>query len=219
MDVRAVAFDLDETLATVVRPRADLLATATDRADAPALSREEYLDAHAEHSGADTREPVFAALLDGRDTAATPADVAAAYREAVTDALAPVPGAPALVASLRERYPVGLLTDGPVATQEDKLDRLGWRALFDATVVTGSLPEPKPDAGAFLALAAALGVPVESVVYVGDHPVNDVEGARDAGMVPVQVLYDGGPDPHPDAAATVERDALAEALPTVLDGL
>jgi putative hydrolase of the HAD superfamily len=219
MDVAAVGFDLDETLAGIARPRARVLADATDRTDAPAISREAYLEAHAEHSGADTREPVFAALLDGEETSVSAAELAAAYHDAVVDALVPVEGVEPLLADLRSRYRVGLLTDGPVEAQLGKLDRLGWRGEFRTTVVTGALPAPKPDPRAFAALTDELGVDADRTVYVGDHPENDVEGARDAGLVPVQVLYDGGPDPHPEATATVERTRLATELPAVLDRL
>lgn len=219
MRVDAVGFDLDATLARTERSRVAILAAATDRVGVDRLTRAEYLAAHDEHSGADTREPVFAALLDDRDTNVDPAALAEAYREALADALAPVGGVPALLGDLRDQYRVGLLTDGPVATQRGKLDRLGWGELFDAAVVTGALPAPKPDERAFAALVAGLDTAAESVAYVGDHPQKDIVGARDAGLVPVQVRYDNGPDTHPAAAATVRRDQLVDELPSVLAGL
>ena len=219
MRVRAVGFDLDATLARTERSRAAVLATATDRVGAARITRAEYLDAHDEHSGGDTREPVFEALLDGRDGGVDPAALAEAYREALADSLVPAADVPALLADLHKHYRVGLLTDGPVGTQRGKLDRLGWSGLFDATVVTGALPAPKPDERAFAALVEGLDAPPETVVYVGDHPRKDIAGACDAGLTPVQVRYDDGPDQHPAAAATVHRDRLAEALPRVLAGL
>jgi putative hydrolase of the HAD superfamily len=79
--------------------------------------------------------------------------------------------------------------------------------------VTGGLPAPKPDGRAFDALVDALEIPPEQFVYVGDHPENDVAGAAAAGMTSVQVLYDGGPDPHPDATATLQRERLVVELP------
>jgi putative hydrolase of the HAD superfamily len=219
MNVRAVGFDLDETLVAVDRPRAELLAAATDRVNGPPLSREAYLEAHAEHSGARSREPVFAALLDGQETETDPAALAAAYREAVAEAMSPVTDVPALIGGLRDRYRVGLLTDGPDGTQRDKLSRLGWTDLFDAAVVTGTLDAPKPAPGAFAALAEALDVSRERTAYVGDHPENDVAGASEAGLTPVQVLYETGPPAHPAAAATVRRSELRNALPEVLTAL
>lgn len=329
--VRAVAFDLDDTLAVTVRDRETLLREAVERAGVPVdLDREDYVEAHRDHSGSATRRPVFEALVDDLDhvgdadavepegndddlaestylagepptrcgsdddaagaeaafsaeegsglapgnadgqtstnatggktaadragatatpdrsdrkpdeavDAATSADAAdaapaggadvadaadaaaltRAYREAVGGALEPVAGAGSLVEELRGRYRVGLLTDGPDDAQHDKLRRLGWTDAFDAVVVTGGIAAPKPDPVAFHALAAALDVSPAETVYVGDNPQRDVAGAAAAGMLPLQVLYDGGPEPHPAAVATLRRTDL-ESLPGVIENL
>jgi putative hydrolase of the HAD superfamily len=224
--IRAVGFDLDETLAVPERDRSTLLSEAIRAADATDrladLTREAYLRAHREHSGGRTREPVFAALVEEHtdgDGEVDPGRLAAEYRRAVEDALVPVDGAAELVAGLRESYRVGLLTDGPVRTQRGKLGTLGWTDLFDAVVVTGDLPEPKPDPRTFRRLLEALGTTPEETAFVGDHPEADVAGAADAGLYAVQVSYPGGPEPHPAADATVERDELVERLPAVLASL
>lgn len=217
--LQAVGFDLDETLLVADRSREALLHEACDRVGAPRLPRAAYLRAHRDRQGGADREAVFAALLADRGSETDPAALTAAYDAVVAEATGPLPGAADLVGDLRERFRVGLLTDGPVATQRRKVDRAGWTDLFDAVIVTGSLSAPKPDAGAFVALCESLDAPPGATAYVGDDPRADIAGAADAGLHPVQVLYEGGPDPHPDAAATVERAALAEALPAVLDSL
>ena len=222
--IRAVGFDLDETLAIPERDRSALLAEAVRAAGAEdslrGLTREAYLRAHREHSGDETREPVFAALVeehaDGEATV-DPARLAAAYRRVVEDALVPVEGAADLVRTLRGSYRVGLLTDGPVRTQRRKLERLGWTELFDAVVVTGELPAPKPDPRTFRRLLEALDAEPDEAVFVGDHPEADVAGAADAGLYAVQVRYPGGPDAHPTADVTVDRDELAAQLPGILE--
>ena len=213
--LRAVAFDLDDTLAVTARDRETLLRRAAERADVrPTFDREDYLAAHRQYSGTESRRPVFEALLDG--DGADAGAVTRAYREAVGEALEPVSGAAEAVRGLRERYRVGLLTDGPEETQRDKLRRLGWADAFDVVVVTGAVEAPKPDPAAFEALCEALEADPAEVAYVGDDPERDVAGAADAGLVPIQVLYDGGPEPHPSAAGTVEREALS-GLPAVLE--
>lgn len=219
MTLTAVGFDLDATLATTTRSREQLLAEACERVGAPDLSREAYLLAHAEHAGSQTREPVFAALLEEHDTTVDPTRLARAYREAIERALEPVPGAESLVRELRRSYRVGLLTDGPDHAQRSKLTRLGWTDLFDAVVVTGTLEAPKPDPVAFETLCRELGVPAAETAYVGNDTENDVAGAASAGLRPVQVLYDGGPERHPAAAAVVRRDALVAELPDLLADL
>lgn len=213
--VTAVGFDLDYTLAVPERDRSSILADAVASVGAPEISRDAYLDAHREHLTAETRAPIFDALLPA-DADASAEELARAYRTGVERALVPVAGAADLVRRLRADYRVGLLTDGPVRAQRGKLERLGWTDLFDAVVVTGALPAGKPDARTFAALLSALDATPERAVYVGDHPVADVRGALDAGLHAVQVVYEGGPDPVPAADAVVERDRLVSTLPAVL---
>lgn len=210
--LRAVAFDLDDTLAVTTRDRETLLRRAAARADVPlTFDREEYLRAHREHSGTESRRPVFEALLEeGADA------ITETYREAIGEALTPVPEAAELVSRLRKRYRVGLLTDGPTVTQRDKLARLGWSDAFDAVVVTGAVGAPKPDPEAFATLCEALETTPAETAYVGDDPKRDIAGAAEAGLLPIQVRYEGGPDIHPAAAGTVRRERLG-ALPAVLD--
>lgn len=60
----------------------------------------------------------------------------------------------------------------------------------------------KPSPAIFRLTLAALGVPPEEAVHVGDDPILDVEGARDAGLRVIQATHDGratGPL-KPDAA-------------------
>lgn len=224
----AVVFDLDYTLAVPERDRATLLDEATATAGVRDISREEYLKAHGDQRPTETRVPIFEALLDGTESDGSadggeasdgrdPPTVARAYREAVEDALVPVPGAAELVTDLRDRYRVGLLTDGPIRAQRGKLETLGWTNLFDAVVVTGALSAAKPDRRAFDAVLDALDVSPSEAVYVGDNPDADVRGASDAGLFAVQVLGDDS-EPVPEADATVGRDDLATELPGILAG-
>ncbi|WP_177232617.1 HAD family hydrolase [Halogeometricum rufum] len=217
--IRAVGFDLDYTLAVPTRDRATILRDAATAAGAPPLSREAYLDAHGRNLTRETRTPIFESLLAGRDTDADPAAVATAYREHIADALVPVPGAEAFLADLREEYAVGLLTNGPRVAQRDKLATLDWEDAFDVALVTGELPAGKPDAAAFEALLDALGTDPAETAYVGDDVDADVGGAADAGLVPIQVVFEGGPAPDARAAAHVEREVLVERLPSVLASL
>jgi putative hydrolase of the HAD superfamily len=209
-----VAFDLDDTLAVTRVDRATLLAEALHDVDAPQRSREAYLQAHAENLTARSREPVFERLFEDEDVDA--AAVAAAYRDRVNAALEPVPGVEGMLADLRERYRLGLLTNGPVVAQRSKLAALGWTDAFDAALVTGELAAGKPEPAAFESLLAELGTDASETVFVGNDVTADVGGAVAAGIDAVQVWYPGGPPRDPDAFAHVERDSLAAELPRIL---
>ncbi|WP_251330738.1 HAD family hydrolase [Haloplanus pelagicus] len=217
MDTAAVAFDLDDTLAVTRVDRETLLAEAMRAVDAPPRSREAYLDAHADNLTERSREPVFARLLDELDTGADADALARAYRTRVNDSLEPVTGVESMLATLRKRYRLGLLTNGPVVAQRSKLRTLGWTDTFDVALVTGELSAGKPDAAAFEALLDALDADADETVFVGDDVGADVGGAVAAGIDAVQVLFPGGPAPDPAAFAHVERDDLATRLPAILD--
>ncbi|WP_455449037.1 HAD family hydrolase [Natrinema thermotolerans] len=216
---RAVVFDLDYTLAVPRRDRTTILEEAATATGAPSLSREAYLEAHRRNLTSETREPIFEDLLADTDSDADPAAVATAYRETISDSLEPLPGVEAMLADLRKSYRVGLLTNGPVRAQRDKLETLGWEDAFDAALVTGELEAGKPDPRAFGAITDELGVAPDEAVYVGDEVEADVRGATEAGMRAVQVLLSDGPGPDPRAVAHLEQADLAAALPGVLEGL
>ena len=77
---------------------------------------------------------------------------------------------------------VGLLTNGSEEQQLDKLAQTGIDQLFDVVCVSERIGFQKPDAGAFAALAAEVGVRPTDCAFFGDDPVRDVAGARSAGM-------------------------------------
>ena len=219
MSKTAVGFDLDYTLAVPERDRSRLLADAVEAVGAPPISREAYVEAHRRNLTGETRAPIFEEFIDEEASDVAAADLARTYREVVNDALVPVEGVEAMLADLRRRYRVGLLTNGPTVAQREKLATLGWEAAFDAVVITGELTAGKPDVTAFEALLDALDVDAGEAVYVGDEVEADVGGAAAAGVAVIQVTYADGPAPDPRAAAHVDRDDLGAELPRVIASL
>lgn len=223
MPPAAVGFDLDDTLCVPERDRESLLAAAVTDADAPPLdewtSRGAYQAAHGSNLTSDTRTPVFEAMLDGTEVEADPAALAAAYRERVNESLQPLDGVESLIGGLRERYRVGLLTNGPSRAQRSKLETLRLTDAFDAVFVSGELAAGKPDRRAFEALLDGLGVDPGELVYVGDSVEADIGGATAAGCLAVQVLHDSGPGPDARAAAHVDYEVLVDELPGVIEQL
>lgn len=212
MGTRAVTFDLDDTLAVVDRPRAEILAEAVDAVGGPVLTREDYLDAHASVWSSQTREPIFASLLAKEgDIVTDPSRLADAYRRAIGDSLRPVAGVEAMLARLRDSVKVGLITNGPTEAQRDKLDRLGWVDRFDAVVISGRVGAPKPQPEPFMTACDRLNVEPSDVLHVGDHQVHDVKGARDAGLDAIQVVAND--TTSATEIDTVPRHRLATDLP------
>ncbi|NLD88040.1 MAG: HAD family hydrolase [Clostridiales bacterium] len=81
-------------------------------------------------------------------------------------------------------YKLGIITNGPIGMQNAKMDTLGedFRAMFDIIIVSADFGVHKPDPSIFSFACAELGFETNECVYVGDHPRNDVEGARGSGM-------------------------------------
>jgi putative hydrolase of the HAD superfamily len=216
MDLRTVIFDLDDTLVVKSQDRQALFDEVARITDTPPLDGVSYENAYYEVDPAETREPIFEAIVD--DSSVSTAEIAAAYRDAVNDSLAPVDDVEELLVELSEHmgYALGVLTDGPSISQRSKLDHLGWTDYFDEIVVSGDLGTHKPDPVTFETILRSLGEPAKASVYVGDKPDADISGAAAVGMTTIQVCYEGGPDVDPDADAAVQRSALTAELPAAL---
>ncbi len=112
--------------------------------------------------------------------------------------LAPFPGVRELLASLRRRHRLGLLTDGYLGVQRVKLRALGLAPFFDAIIVTDEWGREawKPSTVGFTAAVRELGTEATAAVYVGDNPVKDFVGARRSGLASVRLRHAGGEYAH-----------------------
>lgn len=111
----------------------------------------------------------------------------------------------------------GLITNGSKEIQASKLKLLGLERYFDAIILCGELGVQKPDPLPFSEMARMLGVEADTLLYVGDNPICDVDGSRRAGYIPVQVMTAECvlPDAEPAKyriASVDELDGLIEAL-------
>ena len=105
--------------------------------------------------------------------------------------------APDTLRELRRRgYRIGIITNGLSFLQNHKLGFSELRPLVDLAVVHGDEGIGKPHTEIFRRTAARLGVPCETCLFVGDHPINDIGGARAAGMSAIWINY-GLPSNHP----------------------
>ena len=116
---------------------------------------------------------------------------------------------PAL-SDLRERYALGLVTNGASCLQHEKLDRSGLRPFFDVVVVSAEFGAGKPDASIFRYALSCLGVPPGQAVMLGDSLDRDVDGAHSAGLQAIWVNRLGQARPA-DRRDVVEVSTLGEA--------
>lgn len=101
-----------------------------------------------------------------------------------------LPGAIDVLMEVKRRgYILGAITNGVSSLQNLKLDTAGIRELFDVVVVSGDIGIYKPDRRIFDEAVRRAGVRNEESLFVGDHPVNDVEGALGADMQVIRMNY------------------------------
>ncbi|HEY7983278.1 MAG TPA: HAD family hydrolase [Ktedonobacterales bacterium] len=182
-------------------------------------------------------EPMLAALhafVPGYRTAVWRAALAACGIAApeVADALerrfaserrarqAAYPWSAAVLAELRPRYRLGMITNGAPDMQRLKLAGTGLAEWFDPVVVSGELGAGKPEPAIFAhALALAEAAPHEAVM-IGDSWHRDISGALGAGWrAAIWINPAGAPPPahgdHPGLLVAADLravPALAAAL-------
>jgi putative hydrolase of the HAD superfamily len=77
--------------------------------------------------------------------------------------------------------PFGIVTNGR-AWQMQKVKKLGLDQYTSCIFVSEAFGVKKPDPAIFLAAASHLQIPVAEILFVGDHPYNDIWGAHSVGM-------------------------------------
>lgn len=77
---------------------------------------------------------------------------------------------------------LGMITNGFTEFQLLNIRALGIEKYMDTILVSEQEGIKKPEAEIFLRALERLGVSPEESVYIGDHPENDVIGARNVGM-------------------------------------
>jgi len=128
------------------------------------------------------------------------------FIEIVLQETRPSPGAKETLARLRaEGIATGIITNGYVAFQERKIAHHGFVGLTDFVLVSEAAGAHKPDPRIFKTALERAGAAPEEAWHVGDHLVNDIGGAVQAGLA--GVLYDPKGDRLPAADAALPEGA------------
>ncbi len=86
---------------------------------------------------------------------------------------------------------IGLITNGSEEVQQAKLKMLGFERKFDEIIICSTPEMRKPNLLPFETMAQKLKISPNELMYVGDHPKNDVDASRRAGYTPVWVRTSG----------------------------
>ncbi len=197
--VKAILFDLDDTLYSLRGCEAQALRRTLSGAGMQAMMPADFSQRYAKISSsywaardADddsqyTRDQVielswrdFLASLN-LDLSRAP-ELAKAFWAAFCAANALNPGARETVDSLAEHYQLGMITNGYSDSQRGRLAAAGWRDRFAPLLISEEVGLAKPDARIFEMALERLELGAEEVMYVGDSLSHDREGCLRAGL-------------------------------------
>ena len=141
------------------------------------------------------------AAVDVPDEHARVRSTAVAYRDAYLAARRPVDGALAVLAALKPRVRIGIVSNNLLAEQQGKMRLCGFEPYVDALVVSEAVGVAKPDPAIFAHALAALDCDAADAVMVGDSWPADIVGARAAGIR--AIWFNRARRPAPEASAAV----------------
>jgi len=161
-----------------------------------------------------TAEIVGQALTTLELDASRARSIAEAYRDRRDACQVLLPGAVAMLETLRERgVPMALLTNGATRPQQAKIDRFDLASYFDCIVIEEAFGVGKPDERVYRHALACLGVEPGVSWMVGDNLEWDVAAPQRLGLhgVWIDVKQRGLP-----AGSTVRPDRIIVALRELL---
>jgi HAD superfamily hydrolase (TIGR01549 family) len=139
---------------------------------------------------------------------------AAAYRARYLVSRRPSAGAVPLLAALKSRVKIGIVSNNLLEEQQEKVRVCGFEPYVDALIVSEQAGVAKPDPAIFAIALDRLGGEAGRAVMIGDSWENDVEGARAANMRAIWLNRNG--DPMPARLSGVREIKALEPLDAVL---
>jgi putative hydrolase of the HAD superfamily len=195
--IRAIVFDLDNTLTDFMRMKEAAIQAAVDgMIDAGLdLSRDDLrarIDAIYKELGLEFQR-VFDEMLEREFGQVDPKVLASgivAYRRARESTLVLYPHVQMTLLELSRRgIRLGVVSDAPRLQVWMRLCALSLQHVFDAVVTFDDTGERKPSPAPFRAVLGKLGVEASESLMVGDWAERDVVGGRSLGMKTVFARY------------------------------
>lgn len=222
MTIKAVLFDLDDTLLATSwsGPRRVRLAFRKLSEHHPELR---WRDFHASVTQVDPTNgfwrgirPALADLgLAGSD-AAEPA-IGLWFFDGCPELLRPSPYVRRALRRLAHAHALGVITNGNGKIQRRKFDELALSQQFDAFIASDDVGWRKPEPEIFHLALERLSVSPLEAAYVGDHPLWDIGGARNAGLH--GIWYNPGHRELPDGITPDATIHTFADLPDVIRAL
>ncbi|MBN9981844.1 HAD family hydrolase [Rhizobium laguerreae] len=186
--IRAVLFDLDETLIDKTAAVLTFLPLQYQRfrLGEHGVEEQRYIAEflQLEKAGLVRKRDLYPRLTE---TFGLPGDLAAALFhdfETVYPGMAvPMSGAKQTISTLKQYgVLIGVVSNGEANVQRPKIAAAGLNEVLDLVVISGDIGLRKPAREIFELAAGRLDLPVDNCLFVGDNPEADILGADNAGM-------------------------------------
>jgi len=217
MTLRALLFDLDDTLYGYApcNEAALTAAYAILRARAP-VSPTEFRETHdvvraelarelhgqaASHNRALFFKRIVERLV-GPGEGSLAIELFDTYWSAFLAEMRPAPDAHEVLAKLKGRYELALVSNHTTDIQLRKLRALDFERFFPVVVTSEEAGVEKPDAHIFELALRALGVNADEALMIGDSPAVDLRGACNAGVPCILSRQFSAPELAGDAPET-----------------
>jgi putative hydrolase of the HAD superfamily len=217
-NVRAILFDLDETLtdrSSSIAKMCELLvkrfSTGFGDLNFHDLCRRVI---NADRHGYRPRDEFFAELCDmfSRDERPSAVQVAEFWQaEFPGCAVERGHATQTLQVLLKRGFLLGMITNGRAASQNAKIDCLKLREYFSTIIISEAVGVKKPDPKIFNHALSNLKIEPFEAAFVGDHPLNDIAGSQSMGMKSVWLRGS-----HEWPSDIPQPQFYADSLPEVL---
>ena len=232
MPIKAVLFDLDNTLFDFLRMKRESCAAAVEAmVDAGLGMRKdealkllfalydkhgiEYSRIFQEFLKAEGKLTAGSGLREGASQTSHRilAEGIVAYRRAQLRYVKPYPGAVQTLLKLKERgLRLGIVSDAPAVNAWIRMVEMGLPDFFDVIVTFDDTGERKPSKKPFAIALGKLKVAASEVLYVGDWPERDIAGAKSLGMRTAFAKYGSAARSH---GADFELEQVSDVLKVV----
>lgn len=119
----------------------------------------------------------------GEQLSIAPSVLNTGFLQAMAEVCTPLPGAVSLLNALQGKAKLGIITNGFTDLQQIRLERTGLHNHFDILVISEQVGTAKPHPQIFTHAKELMGNPEPSqVLMVGDNPVADIKGGKEAGF-------------------------------------